>query len=123
MNPQWTIRWINRMADIDQARWDALAAPLATPLLEWRWLHMLEASGSIAPDQGWQPCHLTVWTGDDLIGAAPFYIKGHSEGEFVFDHAWAQLAHQLGMAYYPKLVGMSPVTTVHGISFSAGVPG
>jgi len=117
MATQWTIRWYHRIADIDRLLWDALAVPLATPLLEWQWLHQLEASGSIAPSQGWQPCHLTVWDGKALIGAAPFYIKAHSDGEFVFDHGWAQLAYQLGLTYYPKLVGMSPVTPAMGYRF------
>jgi predicted N-acyltransferase len=111
------IRWYARMADIDQAQWDRLALPLGTPLLEWQWLYQLEASGSIAPAQGWHPCHLTVWQGPDLVGAAPLYIKTHSDGEFVFDHGWARLAADLGVAYYPKLVGMSPVTPAVGYRF------
>ena len=102
------------MAEIDQAQWDRLALPLETPLLEWQWLNDLEASGSIAPQSGWYPCHLTLWQGSTLVAAAPLYIKTHSEGEFVFDHWWAQLATEYGVAYYPKLVGMSPVTPAVG---------
>lgn len=111
------IRWHERLAEVDRGAWDHLAQPLATPLLEWRWLHALEASGSIAPRAGWHPHHLTVWREDRLVGAAPFYIKTHSDGEFVFDQWWAQLAHEAGIPYYPKLVGMSPVTPAVGYRF------
>ncbi len=113
MMPQektWTVRWIKSITEVDPSQWDRLARPLATPLLEWPWLHALEASGSIAPASGWHPLHLTLWQGGRLIGAAPLYLKTHSAGEFVFDHLWARLAGDLNETYYPKLVGMSPAT-------------
>ncbi len=113
----WTLRWHNAMAEVDQQQWDRLAAPLQTPLMEWQWLHHLEASGSIAPRYGWRPCHLTLWDQQRLIAAAPLYIKTHSEGEFVFDHWWAKLSKDFGIAYYPKLVGMSPATPAVGYRF------
>lgn len=113
----YRLRWHPSIAEIDRSAWDALAAPLDTPLLEWDWLHLMEASGSITAEHGWQPCHLAVWQEETLTAAAPLYIKGHSAGEFVFDHAWADAAHQLGIAYYPKLIGMSPVTPVVGYRF------
>jgi predicted N-acyltransferase len=62
---------------------------------------------------------LTVWSGGDLVAAAPLYIKVHSAGEFVFDHAWAELANRMGLSYYPKLVGMSPFTPMTGYRFLA----
>jgi uncharacterized protein len=114
---QIQIRFIDSIAKIDAKKWDELARPLPTPLLEWHWLHQLEASGSIAPETGWQPCHLTVWSENRLVGAAPLYIKTHSAGEFVFDHIWAEVALQIGVRYYPKLVGMSPVTPITGYRF------
>ena len=117
INDRWTIRWLKAMAEVEPARWDRLATPLRTPLLEWRWLHQLEISGSIAAARGWHPRHLTLWQGDTLVAAAPLYIKTHSEGEFVFDHWWAQLAEGNGIAYYPKLVGMSPATPAVGYAF------
>lgn len=113
----YRLRWHPSIAEVDRHAWDALALPLKTPLLEWDWLHLLEASGSIKAEHGWQPCHLTVWKGETLAAAAPLYLKGHSAGEFVFDHAWAEAAHQLGIRYYPKLVGMSPVTPAVGYRF------
>lgn len=105
------------MKDIPKHDWDSLALPANTPLLEWDWLEQLEASGSIQPENGWLPNHLTVWDGDRLIGAAPLYLKGHSEGEFVWDYIWADVAGQLGSKYYPKLVGMSPATPAVGYRF------
>jgi hypothetical protein len=113
----YSIFWLNRIRDVDQTAWDALAVPLKTPLLEWQWLRQLEDSGSIAPSAGWQPNHLTIWSGDRLVAAAALYIKFHSAGEFVFDHIWAKVAMELGIAYYPKLVGMSPVTPAVGYRF------
>lgn len=113
----WSIRWYDAIADIDPQAWDGLAVPLETPLLEWEWLHQLEASGSIAPQHGWHPCHLTLWDGQRLAAAAPLYVKSHSEGEFVFDHWWAKLAADFGIGYYPKLVGMSPATPAVGYRF------
>ena len=110
----WTVRWLTSMDKIPREQWDRLALPLETPLLEWQWLYDLEASGSIAPRHGWHPCHLTFWEGDTLVAAAPLYIKSHSDGEFIFDHWWAQLAGDYGIPYYPKLVGMSPVTPAVG---------
>ncbi|UCF94104.1 MAG: N-acetyltransferase [Desulfobacterales bacterium] len=100
-----------------QSAWDALATNLATPFLEWEWLRQLEISGSTTANTGWLPRHLTVWSDGQLVAAAPLYVKGHSAGEFVFDHAWADLATRLGTNYYPKLVGMSPFTPVVGYRF------
>ncbi len=105
------------MAQIEQAAWDALAMKPAWPFLQWAWLNQLEQSGCIVPEKGWNPCHLTVWQGETLVAAAPLYIKMHNQGEFVFDNAWYELAQKIGAAYYPKLVGMSPVTPVVGYRF------
>lgn len=111
------IRWHHAMAEIPKAAWDRLAEPLETPLLEWTWLHELEASGSIAPANGWHPRHLTAWRGERLVGGVPLYLKQHSQGEFVFDQWWARWATQAGIAYYPKMVGMSPATPAVGYRF------
>ncbi len=113
----YTVTWMQKMADIPQDQWDALALPLQTPFLEWEWLHRLETSGSAIPRNGWQSFHLTIWRGKQLVAAAPLYLKGHSYGEFVFDHQWADLSHRLGVAYYPKLLGMIPFTPATGYRF------
>ena len=108
------------MAEIPEQAWDQLLAaahPEGLPFYRWRWLHHLEASRSIVPREGWQSCHLGLWRGAELVAAAPLYLKGHSYGEFVFDQSFAELAGQLGERYYPKLVGMSPVSPVQGYRF------
>jgi hypothetical protein len=117
LKPRYSIAWINKIAEIPQKAWDALAMPLSTPFFEWEWLHNMEASGSATAKAGWLPNHLTVWRDRSLIAAAPLYVKGHSYGEFVFDHQWADLATRLGVQYYPKLLGMSPFTPAEGYRF------
>lgn len=113
----YSVAWIQKIAEIPKNQWDALAQPLATPFMEWEWIHNLESSGSATGKTGWQPCHLTVWRDRQLIAAAPLYIKSHSYGEFVFDHQWADLSHRLGIRYYPKLLGMVPFTPAVGYRF------
>ena len=113
----YSISWITNISDVDKDAWDALAKPVSTPFLEWDWLRLMEISGSTSAKTGWLPHHLTVWSGQDLIAAAPMYIKGHSAGEFVFDHVWADVAGRLKIKYYPKLVGMSPFTPMCGYRF------
>ena len=105
------------MAEIPEAQWHALTVTAGLPFYSWSWLLALERSGSVAPRQGWQPCHLTLWRDETLIAAAPLYLKGHSYGEFVFDQSFAELASQLGQRYYPKLLGMSPLSPVLGYRF------
>lgn len=113
----WEVRWLSSICDVECEQWDRLALPLSTPLLEYQWLRNLEVSGSIAPVSGWQPNHLTIWNNNELIGAAPMYLKSHSGGEFVFDQWWEQLASEYGIDYFPKLVGMSPATPSVGYQF------
>jgi uncharacterized protein len=117
LKPRFSVAWINKIGEIPQAEWDALAMPLKTPFLEWKWLHNMETSGSTTARSGWLPNHLTVWRDRSLIAAAPLYLKGHSYGEFVFDHQWADVASRLGIEYYPKLLGMSPFTPAEGYRF------
>jgi hypothetical protein len=110
-------RWHGSIAEIPEDQWQAVTAAAGLPFYSWSWLERLEASGSIVPSQGWQPVHLGLWRGESLLAVAPLYVKGHSYGEFVFDQAFAQLAGQLGLRYYPKLLGMSPVSPVLGYRF------
>lgn len=116
-NSSYRVVWLKSLAEVDQAQWDMLAEPLDTPFLEWEWLHQMEISKSTTAETGWRPQHLTVWSRDQLIAAAPLYLKQHSAGEFVFDHAWADVADRLNISYYPKLVGMSPFTPMVGYRF------
>ena len=117
LRPRYSISWLRCIDEIPQQAWDALAVPLATPFFEWEWLRNMETSGSAVPKAGWAPNHLTVWRDRTLVAAAPLYLKGHSYGEFVFDHQWADLAQRLGVEYYPKLLGMAPFTPAEGYRF------
>tara|TARA_Y100001933_G_scaffold261284_1_gene315569 strand:- start:433 stop:1614 length:1182 start_codon:yes stop_codon:yes gene_type:complete len=113
-----TARWHRSIHEIPQSQWEGLLAEDASPFYRWAWLAALEDSGSVAPDQGWQPLHLSLWRGEDrLVAVAPLYLKGHSYGEFIFDQSFARLAGDLGLRYYPKLIGMSPVSPVQGYRF------
>jgi len=113
----YEVTWIRSLAEVDRAAWNDLALPTKTPFLEWDWLNLLETSGSITPQTGWLPHHLIVRVAGRLVGAAPLYVKTHSAGEFVFDHVWAEVAERIGIRYFPKLVGMIPVTPVPGYRF------
>ncbi|HUX49649.1 MAG TPA: GNAT family N-acetyltransferase [Spirochaetia bacterium] len=113
----YSVKWSSNISDVDREAWNSIAIPLQTPFLEWEWLHQLEASGSITPRHGWLPMHLTIWRENTLLAAAPLYIKGHSSGEFVYDYIWVDVAQQLGVKYYPKLIGMIPATPSVGYRF------
>ena len=115
--PNYSVTWTHTISDVPKSAWDALAIPLKTPFLEWDWLHNLEVSHSATAHAGWLPNHLILWRNGTLIAAAPLYLKGHSQGEFVFDHQWAELASRLGIEYYPKLLGMTPFTPAEGYRF------
>ena len=112
-----TARWHRSIREIPQQQWDNLLAEQVSPFYRWSWLAALEKSGSVAPDQGWQPLHLSMWREGQLVAFAPLYLKGHSYGEFVFDQSFARLAGDLGLRYYPKLIGMSPVSPIQGYRF------
>jgi uncharacterized protein len=98
------------MSSIPRSAWERLASRVPTPILDWNWLELLESSGSISEANGWTPCHLTLWEGNELVSGAPLYLRTHSWGDFVYDFSFAQVARQLRFGWYPKLVGMSPVT-------------
>jgi len=117
LRPDVRFKWLESLSDIEGESWNALAQPLETPFLEWGWLQLMEASGSTCAENGWIPRHLTVWSGRELVAAAPLYVKTHSAGEFVFDHSWEEVAGRLNRPYYPKLVGMSPFTPMIGYRF------
>jgi predicted N-acyltransferase len=109
-----TLRILSRVREVDQASWDALAVPSTSPFVEWTWLDCLEESGCVGKKSGWLPHHFALFDGEQLIAAAPAYLKANSEGEFVFDWSWADLAHRLGKRYYPKLVFSVPFTPATG---------
>ncbi len=107
---------LNGLVAIDPRQWDALVGD-DSPFLEWGWLSSLEEAGCVTAATGWLPQHLTLWDGDRLVAACPLYVKGHSQGEFVFDHGWAQAAERAGIRYYPKLLVAAPFTPATGARF------
>ncbi|MDB5594018.1 MAG: family N-acetyltransferase [Hyphomicrobiales bacterium] len=137
------LRTIRSLGDVEAARWDACANPenpdgarQATlrkpeaapegdeslsqkerfnPFLCHRFLSALETSGSAVRREGWGPSHLLVEEEDGtLLAAAPAYLKSHSMGEYVFDHAWADAFERAGGRYYPKLQVAVPFTPASG---------
>ncbi len=114
---EYSFTWHDSILGIKKYEWDILGRELSTPFLSWEWLRLLEESGSVRPETGWQPQHLAVYRAGRLVAAAPLFIKTHSDGEFVFDRFWAQLAESMDLAYYPKLVGMSPFTPIGAYRF------
>ncbi len=98
------------LKELGKQSWNRLASGNRTPLYLWEWLTLLEDSGSISTDNGWVPLHLSVKRGEQLAAVLPLYGKTHSSGEFVYDFAWADLAAQFNLPYYPKLVGTVPAT-------------
>jgi len=109
----WTARVDESIADIDADAWDHLVGD-GSPFVEYRWLRAMEDTGCVDPEHGWLPQIVTLYEGDRLVGALPTYLKGNSYGEFVYDWAWADLAHRLGVDYYPKLIVASPFSPVTG---------
>jgi predicted N-acyltransferase len=101
------------VAEIDAARWDKLAG--ADPFLSHAFLSALETSGSVGPGTGWSPAPITIEDESSaVVGAAPAYLKSHSQGEYVFDHAWADAYERAGGQYYPKLQIAVPFTPILG---------
>ncbi len=101
------------ITDINRNDWNALAAD-GCPFLRHEFLCAAEVSGSVSPESGWSPRHLTISDGNRLRAAMPLYEKAHSWGEFVFDWAWANAYDQAGLNYYPKLVSAAPFTPAPG---------
>ncbi len=104
--------------------WDACACPESAqggrpldPFTTYRFLKALEDSGSVGPGSGWQPRYLAAKQGDQVIAVAPLYAKGHSQGEYIFDHNWAHAYENAGGRYYPKLQMAVPFTPATGRRF------
>ncbi|MGA0545203.1 GNAT family N-acetyltransferase [Brevundimonas sp. VNH65] len=116
----FTIQVHDGVADIGREAWDACAAPTGDPFVSYDFLHACEASGSATPREGWGARHLSLRDPDDgVIGVMPLYLKGHSQGEYVFDHSWADAFQRAGGRYYPKLLGAVPFTPATGPRFLA----
>ena len=115
-----TAQILTRISEVDETAWDALLPPGSHPFLSHRFLHALEESGCATEATGWAPRHVWLMGGDTPIGAAPLYAKTHSQGEYVFDHSWADAYYRAGGEYYPKLQCSVPFTPATGPRLLAG---
>jgi predicted N-acyltransferase len=100
------------VAAVGAGKWDALAG--GDPFLSHAFLASLEDSASVGPGTGWSPAPILLEEEGEMIGVAPAYLKSHSQGEYVFDHAWADAWERAGGRYYPKLQIAVPFTPVPG---------
>jgi predicted N-acyltransferase len=114
MSSPVTARIAQGVASIPAAEWDACAGD-ANPFVSHAFLSALERSGSVGNHAGWQPLPIVIDGADGKPAAvAPAYAKSHSQGEYVFDHAWADAWERAGGRYYPKLQVAAPFTPVPG---------
>jgi predicted N-acyltransferase len=108
-----TARIAPSVGSLPGPEWDALAG--GNPFVSHAFLTALEDSRSVGPGTGWTPAPLVIeGGGGSLLAALPAYAKGHSQGEYVFDHAWADAWHRAGGDYYPKLQIAAPFTPATG---------
>ena len=109
------------IADIPAEDWDACANPSGgrpvDPFTTHRFLSALELSGSVGRGTGWDPRYLVATKADQIIGVAPLDVKSHPQGEYVFDHSWADALQRAGGQYYPKLQIAVPFTPATGRRF------
>ena len=101
------------VSDILPTQWDALAGT-DDPFLRHAFLSLLEESGSVGEGTGWTPLPIMVERAGRVTAAAPAYLKTHSQGEYVFDHGWADAWQRAGGDYYPKLQISVPFTPCVG---------
>ena len=115
----YVIRVLDSPLDVPAADWNALLAAQSpdgslNPFMRHEYLAAMHQSGSATPKTGWTPRFVTLWQGKALAGACALYLKDHSYGEYVFDHAWANAYAQHGLDYYPKALVAPPFTPVPG---------
>lgn len=113
-----TIEIVDGVGGVAAEAWNALLPGTDgrpdNPFLDHAFFSALERSGSASAKTGWQPQHLLLKVDGDVAGIMPLYLKSHSQGEYVFDHGWADAFERAGGAYYPKLQAAVPFTPVTG---------
>ncbi|HVT23587.1 MAG TPA: GNAT family N-acetyltransferase [Rhizomicrobium sp.] len=116
-----TARLYGPASTIGAAAWNACANPDGSddphPFTRYEFFAACEESGSATARNGWRPCHLAIEQGGKIVGLLPLYLKNHSQGEYVFDHGWADAFARAGGSYYPKLQASVPFTPVTGKRF------
>ncbi len=121
MGNSYSYRTIASLKDVSADAWGCLTATSRgqvdayNPFVSYAFLSALEDSGSVQPRAGWQSHHLVIDDAEgNLLAALPCYAKGHSQGEYVFDHSWADAYERAGGHYYPKLQCSVPFTPATG---------
>ncbi len=121
-----TIRVAESADDVGEESWNAVANPSSdftkgydyNPFLDFGFFSCLERSDSASRESGWMPQHLVMEEDQDgrseITGILPCYLKNHSQGEYVFDHGWADAYERAGGRYYPKLQATVPFTPATG---------
>jgi uncharacterized protein len=108
------VRIASSVGPFDREEWNALGG-CDNPFVSYEFLTAMEDSGSVGPGTGWEPAPIAITDeAGRLLAAMPSYAKGHSQGEYVFDHAWADAWHRAGGRYYPKLQIAAPFTPATG---------
>jgi uncharacterized protein len=106
---------------VNAQQWNTLlaASDAPTPFMRHEYLAALHTSGSACEATGWLPQFVSLYSADEtqLLASAPLYVKDHSYGEYIFDHAWARAYQEHGLRYYPKAVVAVPYTPVPGTRF------
>ncbi len=112
----YVIRVLDSPEAVNAADWNELLSQQSTttPFMRHEYLAALHNSGSATPETGWVPRIFILERAGAMVGACALYLKAHSYGEYVFDHAWANAYAQHGLAYYPKAVVAVPFTPVPG---------
>ena len=110
---EFTARLAGRAFDVGRVAWNACAG-IENPFTRYEFFDAVEASGSATAKTGWRPLHLVVERDSRIEGILPLYLKNHSQGEYVFDHAWADALERAGGDYYPKLQASVPFTPATG---------
>jgi hypothetical protein len=107
-------RFLSSIDEISPKEWNACAG-IEHPFTRYEFFYALEKSKSAISSTGWKPFHyIETNTKGDLIAICPLYIKSHSFGEYIFDHAWAEAYRRNGLRYYPKIQSSVPFTPVTG---------
>ncbi len=117
-----SVRVLSALSQIDRADWDACANPqgaVYNPFVSWDFLQALEEAQCVSAETGWLPQHLVLEGSgakncNAIAGVMPCYLKSHSQGEYVFDHGWADAFEAAGGRYYPKFQVSVPFTPVTG---------
>ncbi len=134
-NGDLTVRVATSIKAVPAGAWNACANPHAladaisasatpssdpaldrdNPFVSHEFLMALEDSRCTGGRTGWSPAYLLVEDeAGELLAASPSFLKSHSQGEYVFDHSWADAYERAGGRYYPKLQVATPFTPATG---------